>query len=319
MKMTDRSTACEDDAGLYHHIFTVLTPTYNRAHTLPRVFESLKKQEFQDFEWLIVDDGSTDNTRELVQEWQKEADFPVRYYWQENQGKHIAHNTGVLHARGELTVVLDSDDMLADEALIHLKRHWDAIPREERPHFAGVEGLAAYFDGRIEGTRFPKNVMDSDYIEIRNKYGVTGDKKGAVVTGILQEFLFPRFSGEKHIRPSLLWKRLAHHYRFRYINEIIQLKELQPGGLSFDRFRLRMKNPQGFRLYYREEINQHRGYSGIGKQLDSCAKYVRYSLHSGIGYRQQQYEIDTPWLWLLSVPKGTLTWLRDRIKMRRTR
>ena len=80
-----------------------------------------------------------------------------------------------------------------------------------------------------------------------------------------------------------------------------------------------MKNPRGFRLYYREEINLHRKYSNIGKQLDSCAKYVRYSLHSGIGYRQQQQEIDTPWLWLLSIPKGTLTWLRDRLKQRRIR
>ena len=317
--MTDRPAACEGNTSVYRHTFTILTPTYNRAHTLPRAYESLQNQGFRDFEWLIVDDGSTDPTGELVKEWQKKADFPIRYYRQENQGKHIAHNTGVLHAQGELTIVLDSDDLLTDGALACLKRHWDAIPEGKRHLFAGVEGLAAYFDGQIEGTRFPEDVMDSDYIEIRNKHGVTGDKKGAVVTDILKAFLFPRFPGERHIRPSLLWKRLAHHYRFRYINEIIQLKELQPGGLSSDRFRLRMKNPRGFRLYYREEVNLHRKYSNIGKQLDSCAKYVRYSLHSGIGYRQQQQEIDTPWLWLLSIPKGTLTWLRDRLKQRRIR
>ncbi len=314
--MTDKLTASESETGQHRYFFTILTPTYNRAHTLPRTYESLKKQGFQDFEWLIVDDGSTDNTKNLVQQWQKDSDFPVRYYWQENQGKHIAHNTGVYYASGKLTVVLDSDDLLADEALVHLKQHWDTIPREKRHQFAGVEGLAAYFNGQIEGTRFPKNVMDSDYIEIRSKHGVTGDKKGAVVTDILKEFVFPQFPGEKHVRPSLLWKQLAHHYQFRYINEIIQLKELQPGGLSSNRFRLRTKNPQGFRFYYREEINKHGKYDGIGKKLNNCAQYVRYSLHSRIGYRQQQREIDTPWLWLLSIPKGTLIWLRDRIKLR---
>ncbi len=295
--------------------FTVLTPTYNRAQTLPRVFESLKRQSFQDFEWLIVDDGSTDDTHALVAQWKETAGFPIHYIYQENQGKHAAHNTGVKRAVGELTVILDSDDLLVDNALERLKYHWDTIPKKEKEKFAGVEGLAAYFDGCIEGSRFPQDILDSDYIEMRNRYNVTGDKKGAVLTTILQRHPFPQFHGEKHIRPSLLWKRLAHRYRFRYINEIIQLKELQPGGLSSDRFRLRVNNPRGFQLYYREEVNQNSRYDNTKRRLNNYAKYVRYSLHAGIGYRQQRRDIDAPILWLLSLPKGTLGWLRDRIKL----
>ncbi len=298
-------------------LFTVVTPTFNRAHTLPRAYESLQRQSFRDFEWLIVDDGSTDDTRTLVHRWQEEADFPIRYYWQENQGKHVAHNTAAGLARGELTVILDSDDQLVDDALERLRGHWEAIPPHERSRFAGVEGLAAYLDGEIEGTPFPKDVLDSDYIEIRGKYGVTGDKKGAIRTDLLRAFPFPHFPGEKHIRPSLLWRRLSCDYTFRFINEVIQLKELQPGGLSSDRFRLRVNNPQGFRYYYQEEVNRYGKQNTLRRRLDSCAKYVRFSLHSGIGYRQQCREIDAPWLWFLSIPKGTLVWLRDRVKMRR--
>ncbi len=300
-----------------HPFFTVLTPSYNRAHTLPRAYQSLVRQEPDDFEfeWLIVDDGSTDDTPTLVEQWQKEASFPIRYYYQENQGKHVAHNTGVRHARGEFTVILDSDDLLTDNALKRLKYHWDTIPKEGRARFAGIEGLAAYLDGRVEGSYFPQDVLDSNYIEMRNRYKVTGDKKGAILTAILRQYPFPRFPGEKHIRPSLLWKRLARHYRFRYINEVIQLKELQSNGLSSNRFHLRMKNPQGFRLYYQEEINRNGDHDNLRKRLSDCAKYVRYSLHSGIGYRQQRRDIEAPWLWLLSLPEGTLDWLRDRIKL----
>ncbi len=309
------ATSAPIDSGNKPCTFTVLTPTYNRAHTLPRTYDSLKKQTFRDFEWLIVDDGSEDGTSKLVKQWQEEADFPIRYYWQENQGKHIAHNTGVREAKGKLAVILDSDDMLADNALERLKHHWENIPRNEREHFAGVEGLVAYLDGRISGDYFPKDIMDSDYIELHAKYGIRGDKKGAIRTDILRNYPFPQFPGEKHIRPSLLWKRLAHRYRFRYINEIIQLVEQLPGGLSSNRFRLRMNSPKGFRLYYQEEVNKNGKYDNTRRRLSNCAKYVRYSLHAGIGYRQQWRDIETPLLWLLSLPEGTMGWLRDRIRL----
>src|ERR1700736_1708087 len=99
-------------AGQEAPFFTVFTPTYNRAHTLHRVFNSLKAQSFRDFEWVLVDDGSTDNTEELAELWIKTADFPIRYFWQKNSGKHIAYNFGIREARGQMFAVLDSDDAL---------------------------------------------------------------------------------------------------------------------------------------------------------------------------------------------------------------
>lgn len=311
----ERSNTVEPEAEF---TFTIFIPTFNRAHTLPRAFESIEKQTWRDFEVLIVDDGSTDDTKELVDAWRDRVDFPVRYHWQPNQGKHAAHNTALKFIRGYFTVVLDSDDMLVPNALERFKFHWDQIPESERGGYAGIEGLCAFMeDERISGGRFPQAVFDSNYIQMRRRLGIRGDKKGALRTTLLRRFPYPQFEGERHIRPSLLWERLAQHYRTRYINEVVQLIEYQPGGLSDDRFGLRMRNPRGFRYYYREQINVHEKKEGLRRRLDSHVKYVRYSLHCGVGVLEQAREVDSTLLWLASVPQGTLIWLRDKIKMRR--
>jgi glycosyltransferase involved in cell wall biosynthesis len=298
-------------------LFTIFIPTYNRAHTLPRALKSVDGQSFRDFEVLLIDDGSTDETKALIVEWQDRVGFPIVYHWQPNQGKHAAHNAALEHARGELTVILDSDDMLAPDALEKLRNHWQSIPEEERRSYAGVEGLCAHMgDGRIAGTRFPEDVMDSDYIEIRKKLGITGDKKNAVRTDLLRRYPFPRFEGERHIRPSLLWKRLSQEYRFRYVNEVIQLVEYQQEGLSANRFHLRMANPRGFSYYFREEVNVHGRRDGFRRRLRNCSRYVRYSLHAGNGLGKQMKEIDDTVLWVLSLPKGITGWMLDRIRLR---
>ncbi len=318
MRETQQNTQWSEPC--YEFTFTIFIPTYNRAHTLPRALNSIERQTFRDFEVLIIDDGSTDGTQKLVRQWQRQALFPIVYKWQENQGKNAAHNAALPRIRGRFTVILDSDDALASEALARLKHHWNAIPDAQKAQFAGVEGLCAHMDDdRIAGSRFPEDIMDSNYLDIRKKYGVTGDKKGAVRTNILREFPFPRISGEKHIRESLLWKRISQKYQFRYINEVIQLIEYQAGGLSANTFNLRMRNPQGFRFYYLEEVNIHGKNDALSKRLSSCVKYVRYSLHSGIGYIQQVRGISSPLLWLLSAPIGTLKWIVDRFKLKFSR
>ena len=265
---------------------------------------------------VIVDDGSTDGTADLVENWRSGVTFPVNYYWQENQGKHAAFNAALPHLHGELTVVLDSDDKLADEALAIFHRYWLSIDEAERNAFAGVEGLTAFFDGRISGHRFPEDTFDSDYIHLHRHYRIRGDKKNAIRTDILRRFPYPQFPGERHVRPSLLWERISKEFKFRYFNEVVQLIEYQEGGLSDNRFRLRMNNPQGFRYYYLEQIRTFGLGDRVGRRLDHYMKYIRYSLHSGIGLRQQLREIDSIAFWLLSLPMSTVKWLRDRIKLR---
>jgi len=162
--------------GMQGPFVTVLTPTYNRAGLLPRVYQSLLAQTQKRFEWVIVDDGFTDGTRDLVREWVGRSPFPVRYLWQENSGKHVAVNRGVALAQGDLVLILDSDDRLVPNAIERVRYWWNTIPDAQRVEFAGVAGLCAFPSGHLVGTPFPKEILDSNPIEIRVRYKVRGDK-----------------------------------------------------------------------------------------------------------------------------------------------
>src|SRR5260221_4826788 len=152
--------------GNYRYVFTVFTPTFNRCSTLNRAYETLRLQTFRDFEWLIVDDGSTDGTRELVEKWRAISEFPIRYIYQENQGKPTAFNHGVREAQGELFLTLDSDDACVPQALERFKYHWDGISLAEKDKFSAVTVLCKDQDGRLVGEKFPRDVLDSDSIEL---------------------------------------------------------------------------------------------------------------------------------------------------------
>jgi len=298
--------------------FTVFIPTYNRAHTLERALDSIGAQSFTDFEIVIVDDGSTDGTGELVERWKNRSGLPVTYVWQPNQGKHAAHNLGAELARGSFFVTLDSDDMLAPRALEIFKSHWDRIPEPDRSGYAGIEGLCAHLeDGRIDGDRFPEDIFDSNFLEIRKIYGIRGDKKNAIRTELVKANPYPRFEGEKHFRPGLLWERLAHDYTFRYVNEVVQIIEIQPDGISSDRLTLRTSNPRSFHYYFLESVNFHYQYDSPKYLYRNHVRLVRYGLHAGIGYLRQFREVRHKGYWLLAVFTGTLEWMGDRIRMRK--
>jgi len=296
--------------------FTIFIPTYNRAHTLPRAFKSIEAQTFRDFEVVIVDDGSTDGTRELAADWKAKVDFEVQYHWQENQGKSAAHNSGVQHARGFFFVLLDSDDILVPECLQLLKEGWDSIPDDKKCLFAGVEGLCINEDGTPTGTSFPADVFDSNYLEITRKYGVYGEKRNAIRTSVLREYPYPRISGERHMRDSIIWERMAHAYKFRYINRVVQVIAHQPDGLTRNVFRLRMQNLRSFQYYWQESITFHTDYLDRKGLVRNYTQFVRYSLHVGIGYREQAKRVKSLQPWMMALPRGTLEWIADLIKKR---
>jgi glycosyltransferase involved in cell wall biosynthesis len=300
------------------YLFTVFIPTFNRAYVLPRTLASIEAQTLRDFEVLIVDDGSTDGTWELVREWAERVPFEVRYHYQPNGGKHVAHNTMLGLARGEFVVLLDSDDVLLPAALERFKYHWEQIPPSQRACFAGVEGLVERMDGQgICGRRFPQAVLDSEHIDVRIRQRVKGEKRNAIRAEVLRRFPYPVFPGERHIRPSLLWDRLAEAgYRFRFFNEAVQALEHQPDGLSANRFPLRMANPRGLRLCMLEEIRLHGPLLSLRQRWRLGVKYVRYSLHAGYGYPRQYRDIGAKGLWLGSLLPGTVSWLADRVRMK---
>jgi glycosyltransferase involved in cell wall biosynthesis len=218
------------------YCFTVFTPTYNRAHTIARVYESLKRQTFRDFEWLIVDDGSTDNTRELVENWQKENLFSIRYFWQENAHKKTAFNLGVREAQGELFLSLDSDDEALPNALETFNRIWLDIPADERAGFSAVTALCIDPDGKVVGNRFPSDILDSDSLETFFRYDIKGDKWGFQRTDVLREFPFP-IDVNGLVPESVVWFRIARKYKTRYVN--IALLVIHPGE---DRITVNLSN-----------------------------------------------------------------------------
>lgn len=230
-------------------MLTIFTPAYNRAKLLPRLYESLCRQTVKDFEWLIVDDGSTDNTEEVCKSFTGEG-FPVRYYRKENGGKQRAINYAVERAKGEWFIILDSDDYLTDNAVELVLPHLADIA--DKPEFAGVMGVERSTAGHLSGGERHYNVLDTDMLSFRTRYGYSAESTEVLRTSIMREFPFPEFEGEKFVQEAAVWNRIARKYKCRYINEVLQIQEYLEGGLTRTADELLRKNPCGALLYYKE-------------------------------------------------------------------
>jgi glycosyltransferase involved in cell wall biosynthesis len=210
--------------------FTIFTPTYNRAHTLHRAFASLCAQTFRDFEWLLVDDGSTDNTRELTEAWVKIADFPIRYFWQKNSGKHIAHNFAIREARGQMFAVLDSDDALVPNALNRMFELWHEIPESERSGYCLIGGLCCDQHGAAIGSDFPASPLDTTAPESAFVHRIRGEKWGVQRTEIFRQYPFPEIAGTNYIPEPLVALQIGRAYKFRFVNEVFRVYYVGEAG-----------------------------------------------------------------------------------------
>lgn len=213
-------------------MISILTPTYNRGYILHNAYQSLCNQSIFDFEWIIVDDGSMDNTEKLVESWKKECNaFPIIYRKQENGGKHRAINKGVSYVHAEYVLILDSDDFLEENA-VELIHKWVASIKDLNG-FAGVSGLRGWInkEGAIGG-KINKEYIDATQLE-RRRYGLMGDKAEVYKTEILKKYPFPEFEGEKFLSESAVWDRIAKDgYKIRWFNTIIYRCEYLEDGLT---------------------------------------------------------------------------------------
>lgn len=295
--------------------FTVCTATYNRAHLLPRLYESLKAQTLQDFEWLVVDDGSTDETRQLVESWVASAPFVIRYLWKPNGGNYSAMNVGVKEAAGQFFASLDSDDRYVPQALERFLYHWETIPADQHDQFVAVCGLDAYESGEIVGTRFPQDVLDSDDIEIRLKYRVKGDKISIMRTNVMRQYPFPEECG-RYISPEVVWNRIALRYKTRFVNEVFAIIEYQNNGLTAQGRLHYVKHPESTAICLQELINSGRRLP-LDVAIKTHANYVRYSMHKGIGIFEQASTISPKLCFWLFSPLGILLHWRDMALLRK--
>lgn len=236
--------------------FTVFTPAYNRGYIIEQLYESLCRQTFRDFEWIVVDDGSTDNTEEVMQRLMaRDHFFPIIYRKQPNGGKHRAWNHGVALASGELFFGCDSDDYLTDDALEIADRIERTIPENEKPQFAGICGLKAYQDDSVVGTTFADaEFMDMTHLErIRNN--VAGDKSEVIYTAVWKKYKYHEFEGEKFITEATSLNRMAADgLKMRYFNSVVKIIEYRADGLSASSVKQFMGSPRGYGLYIHQQI-----------------------------------------------------------------
>lgn len=289
---------------------SVLTTAYERAGTLRRLYDSLAEQTLGDFEWVVVDDGSTDGTGELIRSFQAEADFPIDYSRQKNRGRHVAINQAVERARGEFCSVIDSDDWYMPDALERMLATWKTIPVEQRDEFADVEGLRVDPEGALVCDRYPHDVFDTNAFELLALHGVYGDKIGMFRRDVLRRFPFPEDLGW-YVTPDLVWNRIAARYSTRCVNEIWAYTDYRPGGLSDRKTELRLRFLDSQRAYWME-------YAAMPKpmrrraRLRGYANCVRYSLLTGRGLRRLPAELPSATWTALALPPGLLLYLRDR-------
>lgn len=254
---------------------TVFTPAYNRASTLARTYDSLLQQDCKDFVWLIVDDGSTDDTAELVNDWQNRNNgFEICYIYQKNGGMHTAHNTAYEYITTELNICIDSDDVMGEGAVRKILRKWDQV-REQG--YAGIIGLDADFSGNVLGGRFPEDMTDTT---LTGYYaaGGQGDKKLVYRTDVINSYPpYPVFKGEKYVALAYKYRLIDQDYKLAVLNEVICNVEYQSDGSSNTMFLQYINNPRGF-AFWRKVCMK---YPESGKRMFiDCIHYVSSSILS---------------------------------------
>ena len=200
---------------------TVFTPTYNRAHTIHRVFDSLCAQTFSDFEWLIIDDGSSDNTKDLIETWTATANFSIRYVRQLHIGKNFAHNLALAEARGYLFFPIDSDDAFVPDALEKMARLWASIPESKRHNFCSVGALCQDQHGKIVGQKFPTEPFDADLLEVTYIRHIGGEKWIGWVTEIMRRYPFPEIHGT-FLPEGIICFDIAKSFKTRWSNDVVR-------------------------------------------------------------------------------------------------
>ena len=253
---------------------TVFTPTYNRAHLLPRLYESLCRQTLKEFLWLVIDDGSSDNTNRLIKNWQKENKIKIQYHYKNNGGMHTGHNAAYQLIETELNICIDSDDYMPADAIKKIILKWDDL--ENKSNIAGIIGLDADKDGEIIGTTIPENVEKGSLHDLYHRYAVSGDKKIILRTDVVKKYpYYPEYESEKLVPLGILYLMIGKNYDCIYTNEVYCIVEYQEEGSSHSIFRQYKQSPRGFAYSRKIQIRYLESFSN---QIKNYAHLISASL-----------------------------------------
>lgn len=230
-------------------MLTIFTPTYNRADKLPRLYESLRTQTAKDFEWLIVDDGSTDETKMITEQ------FPARYVYKENGGKHTAYNLGLELARGDWFFCVDSDDYLTPTAVADIL--------EATKKLNGQQGIIAYKQdtkGNRLSDAFPEGLQAAKIHALPLQYGCKGEFSLIFSTELARKYPFPVFGNERFVTESVIYDRIDRERDMHLLPKTITICEYQSDGYSQNANAVMRKNPNGYCLYFLQRIDLQRAF-----------------------------------------------------------
>jgi glycosyltransferase involved in cell wall biosynthesis len=286
---------------------TVFTPTFNRAYCLDRVYNSLCRQTSNDFLWLVIDDGSTDDTKQLVNKWIEDKTIEVQYIYQNNQGMHGGYNTAYENIETELNVCMDSDDYFTDDAIEKIIIHWKTFGNE---NYAGLVGLDATEDGKVIGKNFPADLKNSTLEDLYYKHKIDGDKKLVYRTEIVKKYpKYPLHEGESFVPLGVLYLLIDKEYELLCLNEVLCIVEYMADGSTKNIFKQYKRHPRGFRYSRVIEMN-HSNYSKVRWKAKihyilNCLQLKEYNI-----FKNNKFPFTT----LLALPFGILLYLYLRYK-----
>ena len=260
-------------------MITVFTPSYNRKKELKNLYESLLRQNYNDFEWLIVDDGSSDNTKEYIDLLLNENKIKINYVYKENGGKQSAYNKGLDCANGDIFLCIDSDDILKDNILKTINDDFKKIKKNKK--IGGVIYIQSYINDKdkIIGSSFEEDNAIYNYFDIYHKLNVTGDKLIVLKTEVAKEYYFPLIKGEKFIPEALIFNRISDKYDLLCRNIIAAHKEYLEGGYSNNYFNLVKRNPKGNMLYFKELYLKE-------KNIYNIYGYILFGIYSKTKFKE---------------------------------
>ena len=294
-------------------MITLFTPTYNRVHLLSRLYNSILIQDVIDVEWLIVDDGSIDDTEALIENFKKESIINIRYYKKSNGGKHTAINFGLQYAKGELFFIIDSDDVLAENALKIIKTHYQSIKNNDK--ICGIVGLSQYIDKQeIVGDYFLKNDWEVSFADIYLKYHLKGDKAVAFKTEVLRKYPFPEKQRIRFVFEAVVWHEMSKKYNVLALNKIVQFVEYQKSGVSDSSFKKWYIQSLAFSFFH---LIKNKTYPLLKYPHHFFWNYIHLainSLLSGESYYKQLSLIDKM-LYLILYPRAYYTFLKLKDKV----